>query len=74
MKKFKCYHCNLVFEAEGNLKNFMDAIYGPCSRWVADCIQCGEECSQYSVNPARNNNSGTMAPCGNYSSCSCCGG
>jgi hypothetical protein len=74
MKKFKCYNCNTVFESEGTLNNYIDAIYGPCSKYNTICPQCGEECGQFASNAALAGNGKDLAPCGNYKNCSCCGG
>ena len=74
MKEFKCYDCGLVFQAEGEKKEYQDAIYGPCSKVVATCPSCHEEAVEHVVKAGKDKKNGGMAPCGNYSSCSCCGG
>jgi hypothetical protein len=74
MKKYKCYDCGNIFETEGTFKEYTDAIYGPCSKWVATCPKCGEESSQLNLSAGHSKKSGDPPPCGKYDSCSCCGG
>ena len=72
--KFKCYDCGNIFEAEERRKDYTDAIYGPCSKWVAECEKCGGEAIEYVVNHGKSKPRSEGAPCGNYESCRCCGG
>jgi hypothetical protein len=44
MTKFTCETCKKTFEAEGTKQEWIDRTYGPCSRWVAVCPDCGAEC------------------------------
>jgi hypothetical protein len=73
MKEYKCYDCNKIFKAKGSKKEFIDPIYGPCSKWVALCPHCGAESVQHDPKPGKSKKT-SMAPCGKYDSCSCCGG
>jgi len=70
--KFKCSDCDLLFEAERIKEEYIDPIYGPCSRNVADCPQCGKSAREY-VKPkqVRKSSEPVMAPsCGPGG---CCG-
>lgn len=74
MKDYKCYDCGKLFKAKGRKKDFIDPVYGPCSKWVAPCPGCGGESGEYSVNPGKSKPTKGSAPCGRYDSCNCCGG
>lgn len=68
---FKCRSCNLVFEAEGVKVEYMSRIYGPCSKKIASCPQCKQECDEY-VAP-KPNKSQSNANSGCHGNCGCCG-
>ena len=76
--KFKCYTCEVVFEAEGRKKEYMDPMYGPCSKVVADCTECGGEAIEYrdpKPQKAGSGYSSEVAPCGmtpGQAGCGCC--
>ncbi len=72
MKTYKCFDCRHIFQAEGEKKEFVDPVYGPCLKWNAQCPLCGAEAVQHESKPGKQK-SGGGAPCGKYDSCSCCG-
>jgi hypothetical protein len=74
MKDFKCYDCGHIFKAKGQKKEYRDPIYGPCSKWVAPCPECQQEAGEFAVKAGKGKKNSGGAPCGNYDSCSCCGG
>lgn len=45
--KFKCDFCNVIFEAEGIKEEWIDPIYGPCFKYVATCLKCKKEVTEY---------------------------
>jgi hypothetical protein len=72
--EFKCFDCYMVFEAEGVKAEYIDPVYGPCSKMVAICPVCGSECSEYrKPKPSRNQGSKeNSCPSYHNGSCSCC--
>jgi hypothetical protein len=74
VNKYKCYDCGKIFESEGQVKEYTDAIYGPCSKRIAICPDCGEESLQIKVHAGKSKKGSDAPPCGKYDSCSCCGG
>lgn len=74
MKEYKCYDCGHIFSSKGEKKEYTDAIYGPCSKWIAKCPLCGEEAGQHSLNVGKAKEKSGAAPCGKYDNCNCCGG
>ena len=66
---FKCFACEKIFEAEGKKVDYMDPIYGACSRIISTCPTCELESSEYRkprpVKVMRANNYG----CGDCNSC-----
>jgi len=65
--KFKCYTCEEIFEAEGTKKEYIDPVYGPCSKMVAECPVCFAEASEYrepKPQKASGVAAGDVAPCG----------
>ena len=73
---FKCYNCELLFSAEGRKKEFIDPMYGPCSKIVAPCPGCGNDASEFRApKPQKAQSSASMAPCGmspGQAGCSSC--
>ncbi|NTW32143.1 MAG: hypothetical protein HGB12_05900 [Bacteroidetes bacterium] len=45
--KFWCISCKKIFENEGNKKEWIDVIYGPCMKYIAECPECKTECNEY---------------------------
>lgn len=45
---FLCRNCNNQFEAEGKKVEYMDPIFGACSKTVSGCPTCGNESREYS--------------------------
>jgi hypothetical protein len=70
--KFKCFDCNNVFEAKGKKKEYIDPIYGPCSKWVSSCPDCKSEISEYNPSLGKNNRSTQTPSCGVEGGCSSC--
>jgi len=73
--EFKCYSCEKTFEAEGTRMEYMDPMYGPCTKMIAACPDCGGESSEYrKPKPVRNSASSPQESCPAYhsGSCSCC--
>jgi hypothetical protein len=72
--EFKCYECNAVFEGEGIRVDYKDPIYGPCSKVVLNCLQCGSECTEYrKPKPSKDSNqTEKKCPPNHTGSCSCC--
>ena len=65
--EFKCYTCEEIFEAEGRKKEYIDPMYGPCSKMVAECQTCHAEASEYRAPKPQKAGGGAsrdMAPCG----------
>lgn len=73
---FKCYNCELVFEAEGYKKDYIDPMYGPCSKIVAECQTCKGEATEYRApKPGKASSGGDIAACGmtpSQAGCGCC--
>ena len=62
---FKCYNCENIFEAEGFKKDYVDPMYGPCSKIVANCPICDKEASEYrEPKPQKAGAVASLAPCG----------
>lgn len=78
--KFKCYTCEEIFEGEGQKKEYMDPMYGPCTKIVAECPVCYAEAIEHrdpKPQKAGVGGSSDLAPCGmtpGQAGCSCCGG
>jgi len=72
--EFKCFDCNLIFEGEGSKLEYMDPTYGPCSKIVAVCPECGSSVTEYrKPKPAKGTRGGENAcPAYHSGSCSCC--
>ena len=66
--KFICKTCNIVFENEGVNIEYISKIYGPCSKKIGICPDCGNECNEYFVPKAKKS---FQLEC--TGSCSCCG-
>jgi hypothetical protein len=47
METYICKTCNLKFDANGSKTEWIDAAFGPCSKMVAKCPECGNECDEY---------------------------
>jgi hypothetical protein len=47
MERFKCEKCDVIFENEGVKIEYTSPVYGPCSKKVADCPDCGEKSDEY---------------------------
>ena len=63
--QFKCYNCWNKFEAEGYKKDYIDPIYGPCTKVAAACPECGGEASEYrEPKPQKASSAKATAPCG----------
>ncbi len=62
---FKCYSCEAIFLAEGTKKEYVDPMYGPCSKVVAECPTCNAESSEYRApKPQKAGSNGEIAACG----------
>lgn len=70
MKEFQCRTCDRIFDAEGTMKEYMSPVYGPCSKEVAVCPDCGEEATE-KIKPKQAKNSSFSGP--SCSSGGCCG-
>lgn len=70
--KFKCYDCDVVFEAKGKKKEFVDPVYGPCSKWVAKCPECKVDASEYNPPLEKGKSSRQMPSCGMEGGCASC--
>ncbi len=73
--RFVCETCKKTFEAEGTKQEWVDRTYGPCSRWVATCPDCGMECQtertfRLQVDGFDDDETGGSCSCGG-GSCSC---
>jgi hypothetical protein len=77
---FKCYTCEEIFQAEGVKKEYIDPMYGPCAKMVADCPICHAEATEYRApkpQKAGVGSSADIAPCGmtpGQAGCGCCSG
>ncbi|HDP75920.1 MAG TPA: hypothetical protein ENN49_08630 [Bacteroidales bacterium] len=73
METYICKTCNVKFDANRTKTEWIDAAFGPCSKMVAKCPECGNECDEYCApkqGSANSNQHVSHAPsCG-----SCCGG
>ncbi|TVR74634.1 MAG: hypothetical protein EA408_02715 [Marinilabiliales bacterium] len=47
MLQFQCESCGIKFEGQGTTHEYNSPVYGPCSKKVADCPQCGETIDEY---------------------------
>ncbi len=47
MEKFQCVKCDNLFETEGTVMEYHSPVYGPCSKKVAECPQCGNQSDEY---------------------------
>lgn len=47
MISFKCENCSSIFESKGRVYEYNSPIYGPCSKKVADCPECGSVSDEY---------------------------
>jgi hypothetical protein len=81
VSRYRCDVCKNTFEAEGSKHEWIDRTYGPCSRWVATCPACGEECQMAKTVHSSGDgdvdldDGGAGASCGCGSgSCGCGGG
>ncbi|MBT3243905.1 MAG: hypothetical protein HN352_12185 [Bacteroidetes bacterium] len=62
---FRCRVCDVVFQSSGTKKEYVDSIYGPCSKVVANCPTCGGESSEFRTpKQKKSSSSGAIAPCG----------
>lgn len=52
MTRFQCEKCASVFENEGEVLEYTSPVYGPCSKKVADCPDCG--CKSDEFRPPKN--------------------
>lgn len=70
MEIYYCKKCNNKFESKGSKIEWIDSVFGPCSKLVANCSECGSECNEYNA-PKQSGNKfqNHTPPCG-----SCCGG
>ena len=73
---FKCYNCEFSFSGEGRKKEYIDPMYGPCSKIVAPCPSCGNDASEFRTpKPQKAQSASSIAPCGMTSGqagCSSC--
>jgi hypothetical protein len=72
MEIYLCRNCNMKFEAKGGRVEWIDATFGPCSKLVAKCPECGADTDEYRApkQSVSNQNFHNHTPaCG-----SCCGG
>ncbi len=72
--EFKCFDCQINFEGEGSKLEYMDPMYGPCSKIVAACPVCGSDSSEYRKPKPSKGASQPENSCPSYhnGSCSCC--
>jgi hypothetical protein len=72
--EFKCFDCHLVFEGEGTKVDYMDPIYGACSKIIAVCPVCGSDCTEYRKPKPAKSSGASENSCPSYQngSCSCC--
>lgn len=47
MEKFVCKECDKIFEAKPVKKEYNDPVFGPCVKYVAECLDCKAECSEF---------------------------
>lgn len=47
MIKFKCDNCGKAFEDKGKVLEYNSPVYGPCSKKIAGCPECGHESDEY---------------------------
>ena len=47
MTQFKCLECRTLFESKGEVTEYTSPVYGPCSKRVAYCPDCGEVSDEY---------------------------
>jgi len=68
--KFYCKTCDIAFEHEGIKKEYHDAVFGPCAKYIAPCSKCNEESDEYrKPKPAKSFTPQNVAPCGNPGCC-----
>lgn len=70
--KFKCYNCAIVFEAKGKKKEYIDPVYGACSKWVAKCPECKQDASDYKPELGKGKSAAQMPQCGVEGGCNSC--
>lgn len=68
MKTFLCKTCNKKFEAAGVRVDWNDPVYGPCSKYTAQCPCNGEECEEFK--PQMSHKEEAVSTCGS-GHCSC---
>ncbi len=47
MEQFRCEECGIIFENKGEVLEYTSPVYGPCSKKVADCPDCGCKSDEY---------------------------
>lgn len=73
MRLFYCKTCDQKFEAEGNKQEWIDPIYGPCSKFTAPCPVNGEICEEFRpVKTSKGEGGASSAPSCGMGGC-CCG-
>lgn len=76
MERYKCEKCGNVFENEGEVLDYNSPIYGPCSKKVADCPDCGIRSDEYrppkQAKAKVSGYQGAPAPMGGCAAGGCC--
>jgi hypothetical protein len=47
MESFRCEKCGNIFQSEGDVIDYNSPVYGPCSKKVAGCPDCGIISDEY---------------------------
>lgn len=47
MENYQCEKCGNIFERKGEVLEYNSPVYGPCSKKVADCPNCGVRSDEY---------------------------
>ncbi|MEW5846780.1 MAG: hypothetical protein AB1777_11045 [Bacteroidota bacterium] len=73
METYICRTCNVKFDANVTKTEWIDAAFGPCSKMIATCPNCGDACDEYrapkQVSTDKHQHVHHAPACG-----SCCGG
>ena len=71
MRSFECTNCELIFEDQGSKIEYMDPVYGACTKYTAICPSCNSEVKEYiAPKPGKQTHDAPPSSCG----CNCgCG-
>ncbi|MFC2097783.1 hypothetical protein ACFLSI_05555 [Bacteroidota bacterium] len=73
-KEFKCRKCNTTFKADPVRKEYIDPVYGPCFKFVAECPDCKQESGEYiKPKPQKANSKPDIPSCASGSCLGCPG-